>query len=70
MPTRNAEKSILNSVLNFAGGKSLANECSDCQFYVTLFDHLIENTLTICGAGKDPIATFSILAIASISPSL
>ena len=63
MPTSNAEKSILNSVLNFAGRKSLTHQCVNCHFYITLFDHLLENTLGICRAGKDSVATFSILSI-------
>jgi hypothetical protein len=63
MPTTNAEQSILNSILNFAGRKSLTHEYSDCQFYITLFDHLIENTLGICTPGKDSVASFSIPSI-------
>jgi hypothetical protein len=64
MPTTNAKKSILNSILNFVGGKSLTHECIDCVFYITLFDHLLENTLAICRAGKGSVAIFSILSIA------
>src|SRR3954464_11157299 len=67
MPTANPEKSILNSVLNFAGGKSLTYQCVDRIFNVTLFDHLLENTLAICRAGKCSVPTLSIFAI---SPSL
>jgi hypothetical protein len=67
MPTRNAEKSILNSILNFVGRKSLTHERVDCHFYITLFHDLIENTLGICRSGKDSVAPFSIL---SIPPSL
>jgi hypothetical protein len=64
MPTMNAEKSILNSILNFVGGKSLAHERVDRIFYVTLFNHLIENTLAVRGTGKGSIA-LSILSIAA-----
>ena len=63
MPTTNAEKSILNSILNFAGGKSLTHERINCVFYITLFNHLLENTLAICRAGNGSVATFSILSI-------
>jgi hypothetical protein len=63
MPTRNAEKSILNSLLNFAGGKSLTHECVDCHFYITLFDYPIENALGICWPETDPVAPCSILSI-------
>ena len=37
MPTTNAEKSVLNSILNFVGGKSLTHERVDPLFYITLF---------------------------------
>ena len=63
MPTSNAEISILNSVLNFAGRKSLTHQRVDCHFYITLFNHLLENTLGVCRAGKGSVATFSILSI-------
>ena len=63
MPTTNAERSILNSILNFVGGKSLTHERVDRQFDITLFNHLFENTLAICRAGKGSVATFSILSI-------
>ena len=63
MPTTNAEKSILNSILNFVGGKSLTHERVDRIFYITLFNHLLENTLAVCRAGKGSVATFSILSI-------
>jgi hypothetical protein len=65
MPTRNADKSILNGILNFVGRKSFTDECSDCQFYITLFDHLIENALgtdairPFCAAGNVRIASLS-----------
>ena len=70
MPTTNAEKSILNSILNFAGGKSLTHECIDCVFYITLFDHLLENTLAVHRAGYSSVAAFPIRAILSIPSSL
>ena len=63
MPTTNAEISILNSILDFVGGKSLTHERVDRQFDITLFNHLLENTLAICRAGKGSVATFSILSI-------
>jgi hypothetical protein len=63
MPTTNTEISILDSLLNFVGGKSLTHECIDGVFYITLFNHLLENTLAICRAGKGSVATFSILSI-------
>jgi hypothetical protein len=65
MPTANAEKSILNSVLNFVGGKSLTHEGIDCHFYIALFDHLLENTLAIRRAGTDSVPAFFILSIPS-----
>jgi len=65
MPTTNAKKSILNSILNFVGGKSLTHECIHCQFYITLFDHLLENTLAVRRAGKGSVTAFSILSIPS-----
>jgi hypothetical protein len=48
MPTTNAAISILNSILNFIGRKTLTNECIDRHFYITLFHHPIENTLSFC----------------------
>jgi hypothetical protein len=63
MPTRNAEIPILNSILDFLGRKSLTQQCVNCHFYITLFDHLIENTLGICWPGTDSVAPFSILSI-------
>jgi hypothetical protein len=65
MPTRNAEISILNSLLNFVRRESLTRECSDCQFYITLFDHPIENTLGICRLRKDSVAPSCIFFITS-----
>src|SRR4029077_1443593 len=63
MPTTNAEISILNSFLNFVGGKSLTHECVDCIFYMSPSNHPIENTLCVCRSGKGSVATFSILSI-------
>src|SRR5882757_6655904 len=59
MPTANAEISILNSILNFAGRKSFTHQCVNCHFYVTLFHHLLENTLAVCRAGKGAVEIFS-----------
>jgi hypothetical protein len=72
MPTTNAEKSVLNSVLNFAGGKSLTDQCVDCVFYVTLFDHLPENQLAVDRAGNSSVAAFPVRSISvfSVFPSL
>jgi hypothetical protein len=66
-PGTNAEISILNGILNFAGRKSLTQQCVNCHFYITLFHYLFETTLRSCGPGKDSVATFSIV---SIPPSL
>jgi hypothetical protein len=61
-PRPNAEKSILNSILNFARRKSLTQQCVNCHFYITLFHHPFEATLGI-RPGKNSVATFSILSI-------
>src|ERR1700747_3180219 len=66
-PRTDAGISILDSVLNFAGRKSLTDQCVNCHFYITPFHHLIENTLGICCPGRELVAPFSIL---SIPPSL
>ena len=63
MPTMNAEKSILNSILNFAGGKSLTDECVDRVFYITLLNHLIENTLAVCSAVNSSVGALTVLSI-------
>ena len=63
MPTTNAEKSILNSLLNFAGRKSLTHQCVNCHFYITLFHHLLEKTVGYLPCWKGSVATFSILSI-------
>jgi hypothetical protein len=62
-PRTNAKISILNSILNFAGRKSLTQQCVNCQFYITLFNHLCETTVGICRPGWDSVGTFSIRSI-------
>jgi hypothetical protein len=63
-PRPNAEISILNSILNFAGRESLTAQCVNCQFYITLFHNLFETTLGICWSGKDSVATVATFSIA------
>src|SRR3954465_15063002 len=72
MPTANAEKSVLNSILNFAGGKSLTYQCVDRIFNVTLFDHLPENDLAVDRAGNSSVAAFPVCSVSvlSVPPSL
>jgi hypothetical protein len=60
-PGTNAEKSILNSILDFAGRKPLTHQRVNCHLYITLFHYLFETTLRIGGPGKDSVATFSIV---------
>jgi hypothetical protein len=62
-PITNGEISILNSMLNFAGRKSLTPQCINCQFYITLFHHLFETTLGLCRPRKDSVAPFSIPSV-------
>jgi hypothetical protein len=66
-PGTNPEKSILNSILNFAGRKPLTYQRVYCHFYITLFHYLFETKPSMCGPGIDSIATVS---IASKPPSV
>jgi hypothetical protein len=62
-PRTNAFISILNSLVNFTGRKSLTPQCVNCQFYITLFHHLFETTVGLCRPRKDSVAPFSIPSI-------
>ena len=48
--------SILNSVPNFVGGKSLTHQYPSCQIYITLFHHLLETTLGTFRLRNAPVA--------------
>ena len=53
----------MNSLLNFAEVNPSPMSVLIAIFYITLFNHLLENTLGMCGAGKGSVAIFSILSI-------